>query len=154
MKFKIKGLDSQPTLDELYDKFLAEEKEFCSVRDNCDQCAYELSQLFNDNGYQTRIVRGEFRFDNPVNLPLDLKDLYPKERKAFLAEYKGKVKRSNLSQTIFDYATREGFVEELYYMPHTWVEVDDIIFDPSVYQFMGAVEKDITEDNYRLRERT
>jgi hypothetical protein len=154
VKLTFKAKDSRSEIEILYEQYCEENKETCSTRDCCGQCAYELVQLFEVNGIEAFRVQGQFKLDNPVQLPLDLNDLFKEEKKKFVEKHKGILhNKDELSQAIFDFATEEGFINELYFMPHYWVEVEDTIFDPSISQFDKAVNGEITEDNYVRLER-
>jgi hypothetical protein len=117
-------------------------------RDNCGIINWELYEHLISNGIdkdKIKIVRGEFKTDN-LKL-IDKRDLTPSERKHYRNVYSDIFTNEMIIQFIED--GNAGFsIEEFYYLPHQWLEYDNLILDAASDMFNKGMEGKITKHNY------
>lgn len=134
------NIDLYLEIEYLLDDFKSNKR---CIRDNCGPISWDLFSYLTEYGHSPKVVRGEFKTDN-LNL-LDKYDLTKEQ----LSKYK----------TLYDTFSNKNIVEfiknnypdelkDYYYLPHTWIELDGLIIDPSYKMFLKGMDSQITKNNY------
>jgi len=119
-----------------------EDVEYSKKRDNCGVVASNFQFFAEKRGVNVKRVEGNFKIEKYIP---NKKDLTKKE----LMDMKDK--GYEIPKDIMAYAKEQGFMEELYFIPHYWNNYNGIIIDFSAYyQFKetGMVNH-ITKENYK-----
>lgn len=138
------NLDLYLEIENLLDDFKSKSR---CIRDNCGLIACDLFYYIKEYGYNPNIVRGEFKTDN-LNL-LDRYDLTKEQLNKYKTIYNN-FDNKNIIEFI-----KKNYPEELenyYYLPHTWIELDGLIIDPSYKMFLKGMDSQISKNNY-IKER-
>ena len=115
--------------------------EYSKTRDNCGVVAADFVNFANKRNYVVNRINGHFKVDQYIPSEKDLtRDELIKMRTMDLS----------VPDDIIYFAKSEGFMDELYYVPHYWNKYNDTIIDFSAYyQFIESGMVDIiTTNNY------